>query len=136
MIVVMDKRWLEPFGKVEQEECGLLCGSVEYDLLNVFAIIPVENRHEDPKHYYRIDSDQVPSDWHVIGPFHTHWITGADPSFDDLQGVKPGHIGAVYHIASGDVTFYTRGGFLTKVNYEQRLNRLDSLHDDRRRRRA
>lgn len=111
-------------GDSKEELCGVLVGAPipEDKSLVFYDVLPVPNSAEDPEACYEVRKSLVLealgaySLADVIGYIHTHPRgKKADPSYADVEGIKPGQIGMVFHVATKTLMWYdNEHGFIGK----------------------
>lgn len=91
------------------EQCAVLYGRVIDGVTEILAFEFVPNRHPHPEDAYRIHLTDIAErhrKW-VVGVFHTH-LEGHDigPSSVDVALIQPGHVGIVYHVPTGTLSYF------------------------------
>ncbi len=114
VIIAMNCSW--PFVGGQFEEVGVLIGRRFGPYACVRSCVPVPNRSSTPEERFTVWESDLPalrvSDGKVIGFAHTHPRGQAYPSRDDMDGLGPGMLGAIW-CSNGNVSWYDRSGALS-----------------------
>ena len=100
-------------GLNSEERCGVI-----YKQKDIYSIIEVPNRHEEPSKHFMIHTSDVKEamadvDGEVIGIIHTHpKKQHKTPSYSDIVSIPDDLIGIVYHPSSKTIHWYNKTGVL------------------------
>jgi proteasome lid subunit RPN8/RPN11 len=105
------------------ECCGALIGLAHNDEIEVRTLIPVPNAARDDHSGFLIDSSTVLrlerqagcASMQVVGFYHSHPTTSAEPSATDLELAVPGYVYVIIDVPRGCIRCWRlrddRGGF-------------------------
>lgn len=106
------------------ESCCFLVGRRTPEGVVIGDAIETPNiTRRDPEIYYAIGATtwqnakqaSAADGLEIIGHGHSH-ITGTpEPSYLDYRYIRPGEVGAVYHIRSGTLTWYEHAGTIGAI---------------------
>ena len=105
-----------PFVGGQFEEVCVLIGRRFGPYVCIRSCVPVPNRSSTPEDRFSVWESDLPvpafEDGKIIGFAHTHPHGQAYPSRDDMDGLGPGMLGAIWG-SSRDVSWYDRSGSLS-----------------------
>lgn len=92
------------------ECCGALIGTVHGGTVEVRTLIPVENAARSHSHYHmdadtvlRLERQASCCAQQVVGFYHSHPTTTAEPSATDLRLAVPGYVYLIVQTDSGSI---------------------------------
>ena len=98
------------------ENCGFLLGEHVGEDWVVRTVVRTPNiTHRDPTVAYAIGAsawEDVSATQAVIGHAHTHICGPSRPSMLDLRYIRRRELGAILHLPTGTITFYTKDGVI------------------------
>ena len=124
------KQFLTIFFPPWDENCAFIMGTYMQGEYLPLQLQPTPNiTPHDPALYYAIGAsawrnakkDARREGIRVIGHAHTHVNGTADPSPMDLRYIRKGEIGAIFHVRSSSITWYTRQGVIQRDTIEMPL---------------
>lgn len=105
-----------------EERVAVIVGYDTPDGITITNMIAIPNRWRgDRRNHYTIRKTDIakvslnPGE-KILGHAHSHINTDRyTPSDDDLRFIKPGELGAVFHVASHKITWYDKRGPLKTI---------------------